>query len=63
MVGHKRLIYAIDKTDMTKENIRKLTVDFFKNELGFTDEEIIFIDGNAFEEIDEVWQKKFNAET
>jgi hypothetical protein len=48
---------------MTKENIRKLTVDFFKIELGFTDEEIIFIDRNAFEKIDGVWQTKFNAET
>lgn len=63
MVGHKRLIYAIDKTDMTKENIRKLTFDFFKNELGFTDKEIIFIDGNAFEKIDGVRYKKFSAET
>jgi hypothetical protein len=63
LVGHKRLIYAIDKTDMTKENIRKLTVDFFKIELGFTDEEIIFIDRNAFGKIDGVLQTKFNAET
>ena len=57
------MIYAIDLTDKTKEPIRKITVDFFKNTLGFTDDDIIFVDRTAFEEIDKVWRTKFSAET
>ena len=63
LVGHKRMIYAIDLTDKTKEPIRTLTVDFFKNTLGFTDDDIIFVDRTAFEEIDGVERTKFSAET
>ena len=56
-------MYVIDKADKTREPTRKLTVDFFKNTLGFTDDDIIFVDKNAFEKIDGVWRTKFSAET
>ena len=48
MIGHKRLIFTIDKDDKTREAIRKIIIDFFKNYLGFKDEEIIFIDRTEF---------------
>ena len=63
MVGHKRLIIAIDKADKTREAIRKIIVDFFKN-LKFTDDDIIFVDREEFgEDKDGVDQTKFSAET
>ena len=42
------IIYTIDKTDNTKEPARKVTIDFFKQVLGFKDENIIFVDRNEF---------------
>ena len=48
MVGHKLLVYAIDKADKTREPIRKVAVDFFKTYLGFNDNEIIFVDRMEF---------------
>ena len=48
LVGHKILIYAINKADKTKELTRKLTIEFFKKSLGFTDDEIIFVDVKDF---------------
>ena len=45
------------------EPTRKVTVDFFKQVLGFKDENIIFVDRTEFEKIDGVWQTKFSAET
>ena len=57
------IIYTIDKTDNTKEPARKVTIDFFKQALGFKDENIIFVDRTEFEKIDGVWQTKFSAET
>jgi hypothetical protein len=42
------LIYAINKADKKREEIRTVVVDFFKNNLGFTNDEIIFIDRNEF---------------
>ena len=47
LVGHKRIIYAIDKSDKTMEAIRKVTIDFFKESLGFTDDDILFVDRSA----------------
>jgi hypothetical protein len=44
LIGHKRIIYVIDKADLTKEPTRKVTIDFFKVSLGFTDDEILFCD-------------------
>ena len=44
LVGHKKMIYVINKADKTKETTRKLTTDFFKESFGFTDDEIIFVD-------------------
>ena len=38
LVGHKLLIYAIDKADKTREPTRKVAVEFFKTYLGFTDD-------------------------
>ena len=49
LVGHKRMIYVINKADKTKEPIRKLTFDFFKGSLGFTDDDIIFVDETEFD--------------
>ena len=48
LVGHKILVYAIDKADKTREPIRKVAVDFFKTYLGFNDNEIIFVDRMEF---------------
>jgi hypothetical protein len=58
------LIYAIDKADKSMEPTRKVTTDFFKNSLGFIDDEIIFIDVNEFGK-DEKYEyvTKFNAKT
>ena len=46
LVGHKVLVYAIDKADQTRESIRKVTIGFFKTYLGFNDDEIIYVDRN-----------------
>ena len=59
------MVYAIDKADKTREPIRQVTIDFFKNYLGFTDDEIIFVDrmefiGDAYNGISKT---KFSAET
>ena len=43
------MIYAINKTDKTKEPTRKVTTDFFKEYLGFTDDDILFVDESEFD--------------
>ena len=48
LVGHKRLIFTIDKADKTREAIRKVIVDFYITKLGFTQDDIIFVDRNEF---------------
>ena len=48
VIGHKRLFYAIDSTDNTKNSTRKVTVDFFKKELGFLENEIVYVDRSKF---------------
>jgi hypothetical protein len=48
VIGAKRLIYAIDINDKTLALTRKTATDFFKNELGFEDNEIEFVDRNNF---------------
>ena len=66
LIGHRRLVYTIDKADKTKLLIRQLTVDFFKIHLGFTDNDIIFVDRNEFnlDETNGISEfKKFSAET
>ena len=50
MVGHKKIIFTIDKADKTRDAIRKVLIDFFKNDLGFTDDDIIFVDRTEFGE-------------
>jgi hypothetical protein len=40
VVGHRRLILTIDKADKTRDAIRKVIIDFFKDKLGFTDNDI-----------------------
>lgn len=62
LVGHKILVYSIDKADETREPIRKATIKFFKTYLGFTDDEIIFVNRTEFEKIDGVWQQKFSPD-
>ena len=64
LVGHKLLVYAIDKADKSRESTRKVTIDFFKTYLGFTDDEIIFVDRMEFgEDKNGVFKTKFSAET
>ena len=48
LIGHKRMIYVFDGADKTKELTRKVIVEFFKKSLGFTDDEIIFVDVKDF---------------
>ena len=59
LIGHKRMIYVINKADKTKQSTRKVTTDFFKNLLGFTDDDILFIDKS---EVDRN-ETKFSAAT
>ena len=66
VVGHKRLIIAIDKADKTREANRKVIVDFYITKLGFTQDDIIFVDRNEFnlDETNGISElKKFSAET
>ena len=48
IVGHKRLIYVIDKADETRKETRDSVKNFFKESLGFTEEEIIIVDRDDF---------------
>jgi hypothetical protein len=48
LVGHKRIVYTIDRADTSREATRKVIIDFFKTYLGFTDKEIIFVDRTEF---------------
>ena len=48
VIGHRIIMYIIDKADKTREPTRKFTVDFFKNTLGFKDKNIIFVDRSEF---------------
>ena len=59
------MIYTIDKSDKTREPIRKLTIDFFKQELGFKDHNIIFVDRMEFigDFKNGIYQTKFSSET
>ena len=63
VIGHKIMMYIIDKADKTREPTRKLTVDFFKNTLGFKDANIIFVDRNEFDGRPGLECTKFSAET
>ena len=63
VIGHKIMMYMIDKADKTREPTRKLTVDFFKNTLGFKDANIIFVDRSEFDDTPGQWCTKFSAET
>ena len=63
MVGQKRLIYAIDAADKSKESLRELTKNFFKDELDFKESEIQFVDRTHFyKDQAGVWQTKFSDE-
>jgi hypothetical protein len=35
VVGHKRLFYIINSNENARKTTRNLTIDFFKNSLGF----------------------------
>ena len=63
VIGHKIMMYTIDKADKTREPTRKFTVDFFKNTLGFKDENIIFVDRSEFDGRPGLESTKFSAET
>ena len=63
MVGHKRLIYAIDLDDNTRDSTRDLVTDFFKNYFGFLQSEIEFVDRtNFYFEEETGWLTKFSDE-
>ena len=53
------MIYVIDNADQTKEPTRKVTTDFFKNTLGFTNDDIIYVDKSELE----LTRTKFSAAT
>ncbi len=61
LVGHKRKVYTIDRADTSREATRKVTIDFFKTYLGFTYDEIIFVDRNEFNGTYGLWSTKFSA--
>lgn len=63
MIGHKRIIFAIDTADETRAPIRTVTINFFKTYLGFTDEEIIFVDRMEFIGANPNYITKFSAQT
>ncbi len=50
LVRHKKMIFTIDTADKMRDVIRKVIIDFFKNLIGFTNDDIIFIDRNEFGE-------------
>lgn len=49
VIGHKRLVFTVHKSDETREPMRKIIIDFFKQSFGFTDDDILFIDRFEFE--------------
>ena len=60
VVGHKRLFYAIDLADKSRDSTRKKVTNFFKTHLGFLENEIEFIDRTKFDEDqDGIWKTKF----
>ena len=63
LVGAKRLIYAIDKQDTTKEATRQITIEFYKTSLGFKDSDILFINRSEFEKREGIWCTNFSEET
>ena len=63
VVGHKRLIIAIDKADKKRGPIRKIFTEFFKKYLGFTDDDIIFVDRSEFAGRPGYESTLFSAET
>jgi hypothetical protein len=57
------LTYAIDFADKSRDLVRNLTKDFFKDELGFTENEIEFVDRNNFYDYkDQIVKTKFSDE-
>ena len=48
MIGHKRLFYAIDLADKSREATRNKVKDFLKDWIGFKENEIEFIDRTKF---------------
>ncbi len=63
MIGQKILIYSIDKADKKRKKTRNIVTKFFKNTLGFKDENIVFVDRTEFEYKNGVYQPKFSSET
>ena len=59
------LIYTIEKADKTRDSTRNVTINFFKDVLGFKDENIFFIDRNEFIGTyqNRIYQTKFSTET
>ena len=57
------MIFTIDKTDKTREPIRKITIEFFKQELGFKDSDIIIVDRKEFFKKKGYYSPIFSAET
>ena len=63
VIGHRMMIYTIDKADKKREPIRKITIEFFKQELGFKDGDIIFVDRSEFDGRPGYESTLFSAET
>ena len=56
-------MYSIDSADKSREPERKEVTKFFKDELGFKDNEIEFVDRNNFYFEEETgWLTKFSDE-
>ena len=58
MIGHKRIIFAIDEANASLAATRKVFTQFFKEVIGFEEKEIIFVDRSEFN----VYQRNGNWE-
>lgn len=50
LIGHKRIIFAIDKANTSLAATREVFTQFFKEVIGFEEKEIIFVDRSEFGE-------------
>jgi hypothetical protein len=48
LIGDKIMIYVFNNADHNKKQSRTVSINFFKNSLGFTEDEIIVVDIREF---------------
>jgi hypothetical protein len=48
LIGDKIMIHVFNNADHNKEKSRTVSINFFKNSLGFTEDEIILVDISEF---------------